>query len=417
MPGGGQYECDVTPADRLDKVDPSDSKSLIPGRVNYEKSEGVKLAMIRSVKFVMLSCLLGLASPRAIISQARSAPEGIVSLDKYDITSFCISAGSSPDNIIKLDNNGQILLACISGRTVEQLRTLGVQFTKSQIELLKNWRLLREDRHLLKTAFPILNEDKTKQLRKLVGECASPLSPGLLKDLSALKDHLQFIRRERNTYTILFSYILDGLVWEYFFENKVLKERKLSVEKPFWSGVVWAVYPPRDFSCGTNSVSDQGITLKVNWSKATLKKMIPFVADWDSFSKMFDDLVGKGKIEEEKAIRVFRPFDLFDQSGRFTVPIIFEKENDALYKACVSLSSDVSEEILNVIHLEELKKEFDFRDNDEALVIFYHEFMWALLEQLEGQGLIKKPIAFVDPERAKPEDIGDLVFIVKKGQK
>jgi len=45
--------------------------------------------------------------------------------------------------------------------------------------------------------------------------------------------------------------------------------------------------------------------------------------------------------------------------------------------------------------------------------ISYHELMWDLLDDLEKQGIIRKPIAFADPKKAQAKDIADLVFIVR----
>ena len=44
----------------------------------------------------------------------------------------------------------------------------------------------------------------------------------------------------------------------------------------------------------------------------------------------------------------------------------------------------------------------------------YHELMWDLMDHMESNGVIKKPIVFSEPEKAKQSDIADLVFIVRK---
>jgi len=142
--------------------------------------------------------------------------------------------------------------------------------------------------------------------------------------------------------------------------------------------------------------------------------MLPFVADFGNFGKMFDDFIEKGKIESKDAKKVFGPFNLFDSNGRFTVPIIVEKNEDSLYKISLALSKKICEQVLKDI--EKLTKDLCFQDKEEALVIAYHELMWELLEYFEQKGLIQKPIAFANPEAAQSKDIADLVFIVKKGQ-
>lgn len=130
---------------------------------------------------------------------------------------------------------------------------------------------------------------------------------------------------------------------------------------------------------------------------------------------MFDALTEKGKVESEDAKRVFGPFNFFDASGRFTIPIIEEKEDNALYQGCLSLSEKVSKKVPEVIDLKDLKEKMGFL-SEEEVVISYHELMWELLDDLEHKGLIQKPIAFANPEKAQSKDIGDLVFIVKQYQ-
>lgn len=245
---------------------------------------------------------------------------------KYEFNQFISYSQGAPQNIIDLDNNGEILLACITGKTVDEIKSLGIDFNESQIRLLKDWKLLEEDGKLLKTAFPILNADKTEKLRNFSRNIANTLSPNLSDQIKLLAKELRLLGREKNIYTILFSYVMDDLVWIRFVENKLVTEREVTDEKHFWNGVIWAVYPPRNFSCGTNSISDKGVSLKVNWSEKIIKKMYPFVADWKNLGKMFDDLAEKGKIVNDDAKKVFSPFNLFDSLGQFTVPIIEEKK-------------------------------------------------------------------------------------------
>jgi hypothetical protein len=40
--------------------------------------------------------------------------------------------------------------------------------------------------------------------------------------------------------------------------------------------------------------------------------------------------------------------------------------------------------------------------------------MWDLMHELEREGIVRKPPAFMRPDSAEPPDIGDLVFIVRR---
>lgn len=331
----------------------------------------------------------------------------------YRLIQFISSSGSTPQNIINLDNNGEIILACVNGKTREQLQTMGIQFVESQIKLLKTWRVLREENDVLKTSFPILDADAASRLRNYSASAVPSIDQKLRSGIMRFVAILDSIGRSENSYSILFSYILDDLVWNRFQEKGFLNDREITAEMPFWAGEIWAIYPPRDFSMGTNTVSDKGIELKVNWTEKAIPKMTPFVADWKNFARLFDDYVEKGRVENEEAKAVFSPFDLFDASGYFTVPIIVESKDNSLYSASIRIAEQVANEVPSLFDFSALTKSFNFRDNQQTLVIIYHELMWDLMDHWGNEGLISKPIAFLNPEKANPSDIGALVFIVR----
>ncbi len=332
----------------------------------------------------------------------------------YDFAQFIFSAGYAPQNIIEMDNNGDIILACLAGRTRDQLRAAGISFTESQIVLLKTWKVLEEKDALLRTAFPVMNADQTLRLRDKSRIAAHSLIDSLRADVVDLTRQLKALGRQQNAYTILFSYVLDHIVWDMFREKKILDARNLTIENPLWTGEIWASYPKRAFSCGTNTISEKGIGLSVNWTERAIPKMVPFVADWKNFGRIFEDYVAKGRVENEEAKKIFAPYHLFDASGRFTVPIIDATENNALHQVSVRIARRVADEAPAALNLDSLTKEFGFRDTKQTLVIAYHELMWDILDGLESEGLIRKPIAFSNPEKAEPKDIADLVFIVRE---
>lgn len=347
----------------------------------------------------------------------KTTNKGQNDLSNYDIVQYITTANNgSPDNIIKLDNNSAILLNSVEGKSAKQLNDIGIKFNESQVKLLKNWRLIKEEDNILKTNFPILNSQQTEKLRSETKQIAANLGTTLKNDVNTLKEELKKIHREKNTYSILFSYIIDGSVWSKFEKEGLIDKREVTVEHPFWDGEIWALYPKRKFSCGTNSISDQGIKLSVNWSENTLKNMTPFVADWKNLFKIFDDYVEAGKVKDAKAKEVFVPFGLFNEKGVFTIPVIIEKAGDPLFDICNIISNDIVKEMKELKEVNLLKKDFGFKDNKQTLIIVYHEVMWDLLDYFENQEMITKPVAFADPDNTKPEDISSLVFFVKSSK-
>src|SRR3990167_6584838 len=86
------------------------------------------------------------ASSAAATDPSRPGPNASRSLAEYELSCYCNAAHGTPNGIVKMDSNGAILAACLSGRTADQLRNDGVPFTDSQIRLLLDWGLLTEER-------------------------------------------------------------------------------------------------------------------------------------------------------------------------------------------------------------------------------------------------------------------------------
>ncbi|MCK4353478.1 hypothetical protein KAW65_08750 [candidate division WOR-3 bacterium] len=349
---------------------------------------------------------------------------------KHELHFFGTCTGSSPQSIIRADNNEEILLNCQIGKTLEQLKQVRlrsptlhsfgdearIDITQNQLRLLQNWRLLRKKGEMFQTNFPILDSPKTEYLRNITKVAALKMVPKLTDDIYSLRKLLKSNGYERNTYTILFSYILDNLVWYRLQEKKLVQavhEMKTTTKKPFWAGIVWAVYPSRDFSCGTNSSVEQGVGLYVNWSSAT-KQINSFYSDVKAFISLFEDLKKYGKVKNERAKQFFKPYNIFDSKGNFTIPIIVEDSSNKLYQTCISLSKKVAYQSLEVLNIENLQKKLQLKNMSETIVIIYHELMWDILDYLENHRIIQKPVAFANPEKAVSKDISDLIFIVKQ---
>ena len=147
------------------------------------------------------------------------------SFAQYEVNCYCTTAAQSPESIVRLDNNGDILLALVQGQTREQLRQQGFSFNESQIRLLEDWRLVSEKNDILRSTIPILTPDQTRQLRESMRERARVIGGETREDIGAITRELDSSGREGNAYAILFSYVLDGLVWKGFEEKGLLQQR------------------------------------------------------------------------------------------------------------------------------------------------------------------------------------------------
>jgi hypothetical protein len=358
----------------------------------FIQCNNIKLEFIMLAVLFIISSFFNLASAQ---TKTQTDNDSNIEFSKYDVSCYCEISGTSPTQILKLDNNGDIVLQLINGKTEKEIT---VKYNQSQLELMKEFRLLNQEDVIWKTNFPILGETRTLKLRGEARQTAKKLGAQLKQDVVNLANTLSGLKREKNAYTILFSYFLDELVWRKFIKLGYMQERSITAEKPLWSGVIWAVYPPRKFSCGTNKISDKGISININWTDKAIKNMMPFVSDWKNLMKMFDDYIQFGFVKDAEVRKVFDKFNLYNESGSFTVPVIAESKDNTLYSDCDILSNKVAENMFKFFDLSGFTNEFNFSSDEETLVIFYHELMWELLDYYEREGVIKKPIVFSNPD-------------------
>lgn len=322
----------------------------------------------------------------------------------------------SPDKIASRDNNWDILLSCQGGKTREALREEGIVFTESQLLLLKAMGFLDtvEDSGMEKwiTTLPILGFREKKALIRQLRDLAQEIEPLLRDDIQKLKEALSEKGWEGHTFSILFSAVVDGIVWFPFRAQGFVKEFALDRDRPLYDGVYWAYYPKRDFRCGTNIALGDDVYAILNWSDGPMKK-IQEVFHWDNLYALRDQFLKRGKVVDEELRSQLIPYGVLDQEGHFTVPLIEMDPNDPLFPLCQSMASTIVGFISQKMDLENLREEFGFADTEKAFVVAYHEWMWELMEYLDEKGIVKKPVAFSNPEKAGPEDIGRLFFIVR----
>jgi hypothetical protein len=148
----------------------------------------------------------------------------------------------SPSQVIKIDNNWEILIACISEKTKNELRSMGITFTESQLLLLQLMRFLDIKNEKFETKMPILGSMQTQALRKKVRDLVIKIAPVLMSSITDFKTELKKTNREESIYPLLFSYVLDGLPWKFFYEDDLLFGS--FQEEPIWYGLFWAISPP-----------------------------------------------------------------------------------------------------------------------------------------------------------------------------
>lgn len=328
---------------------------------------------------------------------------------------YCSAKYSTPDYIAGLDNNWELLIELKQPKTKSQLDSAGIKCSMSQLQLLKQWNLIGRNKDgTYQTLIKIFEKEKTEALR----EYSQKLSLGLIDiikpDILNLKSILKKAGREKNTFSILFSYIIDGMVWSNFEKNNILNKNVITIEKPFWSGEFWTLYPKRNFYCGTNSLSDKGYSLVVNWSDNSRANMKPFFSRFDLLDKILSNYIDNTKVTDKEAMEVYSEYNLFDKNGYLTIPIITESDDDPLFNISKDIAIKTSEYIINNTDTNELITKFNLADKSQAIIIVYHEVLWDILDILEKENIISKPEVFKNPESAKPKDVSDLILLIKE---
>lgn len=349
--------------------------------------------------FVLLAVLLC-----ALSALAQTPPKDLA---QWQLICFCSSG--NPDAVVRYDNNGQILFLARGGVTREQLKQAGVPFTESQLQLMKDWRLLAEHQGQLKTLMPVLGPEQMTRLRSFLQAPATGLGRSLRPSFEEYLAILKGRGYSHSAYAIVFSYVLDGLVWDEFDRRHLLPSMTVTVDKPLWAGALWAVYPKQNVP-GTNSRSKGISQIDIMWHETVLNLLDPL-----NHPKVVDPVLeelGKSGVVTSPAPRdQLIALGVLDSEGKPLVPVIHEAPSDPVYISSLAISSKVSEGMLRAMQSPELHVALDVADEPVALVIAYHESMWQLLAYLESEDLVAPP-PILSASSADPKQVRRLVFFV-----
>ena len=348
-----------------------------------------------------------------VMSSIICLPAQSIDYNKMDIWEeicFCSRNNSfHPSTITNADNNWQLLLAMKNGLTLKELDSLQIPYKQSQLLLLRSQRLLSRNDDIYKTSIPILADDQTISLRKQSLAVANSMYPEVEKECEELVAYLTNQQQSTNAFSILFSYILDGLIWEKFEKEGLIEKRDGTY---IWSGNYWFITPKRPFQCGSNSYSEGKYVFTFNWSDLADKLMDDFYgADFDL---LMERLKKEGKITNKEFIDEFSNFGFFDNKTNLTVPIIAESDKNELYVLSNKIIDKLLPAFLKSTNIESIQKNYAFKNGSETIVVFYHEVMWDLLNLLVEKQVVQMPIIFKSPDKATQKDIANLCFITIK---
>jgi hypothetical protein len=315
-------------------------------------------------------------------------------LSKWQLICFCEAKESTPHFAVQADTNGQILYFAQSGATKTQLEKLiGSPILTSQLALLQDWRLLKRNGETYTTNIPVLGPEKNGLVRAQMRDAAIRLVPEIRPNVQKIASVLKQKGLSDNLYSVIFSYVFDGLPWEQLKANHATPDLQLTADHPFWDGAFWAIYPPRTDVPGTNSSGSDGITLHMTWTSTVLEPLNALQSAPNLHSVLQRVAEGNCRnlvIEDEK----HNSWNLSRPDGSCAFPVIHEKAEDPIHAAGEQIAQKIAAAVLES-DTSALVKEG--ATPQQAYVIEAHELIWEVLSLMTQQGVLQQPAVLHNP--------------------
>ncbi len=333
----------------------------------------------------------------------------------YRLGEFISSRGVTPGEILDLDNNGDVLLACRDGCTRATLEAAGIPVIDSQLELLRGWSLLSEDDGRWRSAIPIFDRARGRALSEHTAELAATIAGAIQPDVAQLVAALDAEGAAEHGYAILFSYVLDGGVWAYFDELSLISRRDVARRGAPWAGEAWAYASTRALEPRTSSLMRDTMSVKVTWIEALRPRMSSLLHGPLGLRTLFVEYLERGQPASAELRAKLAEYGVVGTEGELTVPVIDQRHDAELFRLCDRVGTRVAERVIAELDRAALVADLGLESESQALVIAYHEIMWRLMELLVEAGSIVPPAAFTDPGGAADTELGSLVVMVRSG--
>jgi hypothetical protein len=339
---------------------------------------------------------------------------GITSLSQnqlkdYEENYYVTFLPAHPGVIVHTGNNWDILFAFKKSGPLNKLNELGISYTQKQIDVLCALNLLEKENDQYRTIGTILNEEDMKDIRLFTMAVANKIIPLIRDDFSKLSAALKKEGYEKNSYTVLFSYVMDHLVWDLFESNHILKEKELTVENPLWDGTVWFYKTKRNFECGTNSYPADSLLIASNWANVSELSLTNL-----DYKSILEEYIKNSKINDDALKNYIKVYGICDENGNIKIPVIVKGDESDIVNSCNKIAQSIYDFMVNKVDYLELNNKFNIHSREDAIIIIYHDIMWDILDILEEKGLVQKPIIFSNPEAAQKSDLKDVLLIYHK---
>ncbi len=334
----------------------------------------------------------------------------------YRLGQFIASRSLTPGEVLALDNNGDILLACRDGCSREGLLAEGVPALESQLELLRGWALLIDEEAGMRTAIPIVDGERSELLEQRTAALAAEIAGAVAGDVAELVGALKAEGWSGHAFAVVFSYVIDGGVWGFFDEMSLIARRNVARRGAPWGGEVWAYASAREREPRTSTLRRGSTTVKVSWVEPLEPLIDALMTGPLSLQTLFADFLEQGQPASPEMRAKLMEYGIVTSEQRLSVPVIEQSREDRINQLCDRLATRVAEAVIAGIDRPALVAELGLESESQALVIAYHEVMWRLIDRLVATEAIELPVAIADPERARPADLGQLVVMARPPQ-
>lgn len=288
-------------------------------------------------------------------------------LAEWGLHAFALGARSTPHSVVAMDDNGALLYHARKGITLGRLEALGITASQSQLALLQAYDLVTLDGDRITTAFPVVGPEVLGPLRPRIRRLAVDLVPHISSAVAAISAELRRRGHAGHDYTVVFGHAVDGLLWDRLRAHGLAPTTELSIDRPYWNGAFWAMYPPITGSAGVNEHSGTEATLVMVWTDATNRAL------WDL-----------ARSEAGQAL-------VNDPTAQTDVPVLAADESDALHRHSMSIADTIAQKLRSDPRAQALLDAIPNADTNEGVLILAHELIWEIMEALVAAGSLQLP--------------------------
>jgi hypothetical protein len=302
-------------------------------------------------------------------------------LAQWSLHCFCLGAKETPHRVVR--DNGVLLHRLIGGAP-------SAEVDEEQLALLERYGLVRRDGELIRTSFPTLGTMASRLLRQRARSEAVTVVREIADRVREVNQDLAAAGFAGHAHAVVFGHVLDGLTWGAVRTIVALPDTRLCAERPLWNGAFWATYPKPQRAGGTNELRGRHAVLVMVWEDHNLGALRRIAA----------------------AAEVGTALDRLDSDASELVlagmrlPVLGPATPTPLANACHDIATTVARRLVGQPGLAtELERVGAGLSAVELPVVFGHEFIWAVRDQLLEVGALTPP----------SDDLAQAMFVHRHG--